>query len=231
MNEGFPSNFDPKENTHEESEGTESIVETYEALLASARALKEQGVDPFEYEDYTESPNLAVVDLWDRIQNWEGSHDLVMRYITTVEKAMLAVQAAFLWIDAGFADKGTIKEALDRLVAEEQDARENPESNDEIREILSNAVEKLEQMLAEGKPDKKIPALIEQVIVEANEKIEEGDLIDTVRLLTSTLLTSRFQKFFKKNPDKKEEITRLRDAIRERWQAERFQGERGQNSQ
>lgn len=223
MNEKFPNNDNFIE-IQQKTGRVESAVETYENLLDKVRLLKAEGVDPFEYDDYTESPNDTFVDLCDEIRSWESLEDLPMRYITTTEKATAMVQAACIWINAGYTDKKFIKDALDRLRGEERDANENPESGPEVREILSGAVEKLESMLSENKPENKTPALIERAVNEALEKVKDGDLIDAVRLLTATVLHVDFKKFFDKNPEKKKEITDLRDVIREKWMQTRNQG-------
>lgn len=208
----------------------EALLETYEAILDAAKKLHEQGVDPFEHDDYSESSNVNLVLVWDSIQNWSvrncredydigGMETSEQARAVNSENAANIVKIATIWIDAGYTTPAVIQEASDYLLAEEKIAEP---AGDEVVKVFSDAIEKLNMLTAEKEPKKTIPLLIEAAIAEANEYVAQNKLIDAIPVLTAILIGAKYQKFLnsQKNAAKKEELTQLRDSIKERWIAE-----------
>ena len=117
MTEGPPPPFNLIEiDSHIEREG-----KTYEEIVSLAQALQKEGVNCFEYDDYTEHPDSRVVELRDYLSEWKASKGLAQRYTRTGQRARDTVLAAFFWINAGYTEQTFISEARQYLVTEEQD--------------------------------------------------------------------------------------------------------------
>jgi hypothetical protein len=203
MIEGPPPVNPAETSPHIEGEG-----KTYEEIVSLGKILQKEGVDCFEYDDYTEHPDERVVELRDYLSEWEASKGLALRYARTAQRARDTVLAAGFWINAGYTEQIFISEARHRLVNEEQDAQNDPEKTNESEEVLAifaDAIAKLEEKL----PNNLV--VIEQTIEDAQKKYEQGSFIDTSQMLTNILLSTKHRKILEKDPALKERITALRD--------------------
>lgn len=186
--EGTPD-INPTPNEEEISQ-PEAAPQTFEEMLEAAKALRLQGVDPFEYADYSESGNPELIRLRDNLQDWENAHDLAMDGIRTVEKAKDTIQSAMLWINAGYTDTDTVEKTLDYLAGEERSLA--TDIAPEIRQTISTATESLREMLRpEGRFESKLS--------EALQKIEEENYADAIPLLYALLKSKLYAKPLKKD--------------------------------
>ncbi|MEY4602614.1 MAG: hypothetical protein RL292_555 [Candidatus Parcubacteria bacterium] len=196
----------------EEIPQPEAAPQTYEEMLGAAKALRLQGVDPFEYADYSESGNPELIRLRDNLQDWESKHNLAMKGIESVEKAEATVQAAMFWIEAGYTDEDTIIEAIDRLTGEQNELTEDVQP--EIRKIIISAAKNVGEM---RKPE----AVIERALAKAYEYIENENFQDAVPLLHELINNKTYATYFTKNPLKKPFLTELRDNTRAKLWAQK----------
>jgi len=200
----------PPEIPQEPASPAERDPASYEKALDVVLALRSAGiVDPLDDENPMVQSALEVVD------EWEGQCGLAARGIDNVEKAHNMVKASLLFLTAGYTETQFIRQALERLNGEYADVLRE-EGNDEIRNILGDAIEALDQKLAQGNPKEMVAHVIEACIDEAKQKVQSGDpkeVVDAIRLLTSTLLHPDYKRYFSKFPKKREFILKLRVAV------------------
>lgn len=208
--EGAPD-INPIYNEEEISQ-PEAAPQTFEEMLEAAKALRLQGVDPFEHADYSESGKPELIRLRDNLQDWENAHDLAMSGIRSVEKAEATVQAAMFWVNAGYTDIDTIKEALDYLRGEKKSLTKDIAP--EIRQIIESAIKQLGEML-------KSEPLGERMLAEALEKIGKEEYIHAIPLLHELTKNTTYEKYIDKNPDLRSYLNTLLEETRVNWRKQR----------
>lgn len=150
----------------------------------------------------------------------------------TVERSAERASAILLAVESE-SDQETLEEALDLLLAEEALVREkandgtaDPEAAAEFRK----AIDILMSRMLGGSAEKGIQGIIDRALMEAESLTRSGKAIDAVPLLTAILIGKKYKKFFEKNADAKEALTRKRDEHRaeyqRQWAAKKAEGER-----
>ena len=206
MNEGFQPTpeSDPIENQAEQG------PKSYEELLDIARSLKLETAD-----DYTDSQNPEALELRVLIVEWESTLAIPDNGVETPEQAKNRIKVSRLLVDAGHVDESFIADAQDALFVELNLTRLKPETEEAVA-VLEDGTEDLQRLLEMKKPERIISASIEAAMEAAATAAESGKFVEAVQILTGrVLLMTPYKKFFERNPDRKAEIIRQRDAYKD----------------
>ena len=211
MNEEFPNNSNQENTEATSSENIEKTTVTYEEVLNLLRNLKTKGIDnPLDDE------NPDTQEFLEAESAWKESQKLPLTGAETTEQATGLIKVITLLVEAGYSDKDSIKDALDSLAVEKQLA-EQKENNESVILAFESEIDRLENILSENKPEKSIPALIEESIDEARVEAENEKFMGANRIITQVLLMTRYKKFFTANPDKKVELKELQEKYKIAW--------------
>jgi hypothetical protein len=152
----------------------------------------------------------------DVIDEWEASCGLAMGGIDSAEKAVNTVKAAMLFIDAGYEGPTFLSDALLEL-NNEYAGLLHEEGNDEIREILGDAIEALEQRISQTEGKEKDEEGIVRRFDEAMEMLRTKELRQVGAAdvhLTRILMEPGYKRYLSKHPEERERILAWRDRIR-----------------
>ncbi len=169
---------------------------SYEKALDAIKSLRLAGIkNPMDDEDPT------VQEAFDIVNKWKSECGLLgHRNIDDVEKAKNIVKGAMFFIDAGYTNTEFIREAIDFLNGEyNYEIERRKKEGDEITTTLETAIKILESKLEQVNPKEKFLNLIEKDIEEAKIKAKSGErtqIIDAVRQLVSTTLTTKYKRYF-----------------------------------
>ena len=173
---------------------------SYEQALEAARTLREAGVlDPNlgEYED------PVVQAAWDMVQRWGGEQGLAIARDYTPQKALSIVQAATIWLSAGYNEPEIVKAALEYL-QDEQIIAGRQGGDEETIKIIENAIGELEKKLPQKES---LSVEIDEKIAIAKKEIESGSKIKAVGMLYNILTHKGYKK--KISPELRQELIDL----------------------
>lgn len=196
---------------------------SYEQVLAAVQSLHDAGVTNLrDIKNQNVKNALELVGAW-RSQNGipdVGADGQRVRGIDSPEKAEGIAKLVMLWIDAGYANRERLRDALDALTNVYMDAVQE-EAGEEVRVVFDSAIKFLEAKLSppDSKKEKKdqVAVEIEGRLEVARQLVRDGKTTDAIGRLTAIVWSgdAKFCKYFLKHQEEKKRITELRDAIRD----------------